>query len=114
LVDEHTEIAGQLRRSLILLGGCDDPAARAQIAHMRAGLHWRLQRLEATHSAECHAAATRRDLTRWQSPPVNALECAAYAIQCEWLASLVRRPDQRACLSGLARLWRGLGTSMQE
>lgn len=109
LPDERTEIVGQLHRSLALLRGCDAPGARAQIASLVASLTARLQHLEPTGG---FSGRTRlADLIPSAgSCAVQPLECRAYAIQCESLASMASA-DQRQMLLALARLWRALAQS---
>ena len=109
LPDERTEIVGQLHRSLALLRGCDAPGARAQIASLVASLSARLHHLEPS------AGLSGKRRIAHLIPSAGAcalqpLECRAYAIQCESLASMAS-PDHRQMLLALARLWRALAYS---
>lgn len=107
--DDATEMVGQLRRSLALLRGCDVPGARTQLEHLVANLSARLRQI----AAEPEVPVVRRGAsalipTAESAAMLSALECRAYAIQCESMASMATQPQQREMLRALARLWRAL------
>src|SRR3954463_6481547 len=113
MVEDATEMVGQLRRSLVLLRGCDMPGARAQIEHLVASLGARLRQIAPPQ----HETVLRRMAPRALIPTAEAaarlspIDCRAYAIQCESMASLATEPAQREMLRALARLWRALASS---
>jgi hypothetical protein len=106
--EERTEIVAQLQRSLALLRGCDAPGTRAQIASLIGGLSARLRQIETEHPGDSQISRFPRLLPSPSACELGALECRAFAIQCESLASATSTPAQRQMLLALARLWRGL------
>ena len=110
MVEDASEIVGQLRRSLVLLRGCDMPGARAQIEHLVASLGARLRQLAPGDSDSAVARAANLIPTSDSAAQVTPVECRAYAIECESMASLANKPEQRRMLLALARLWRALAS----
>jgi len=106
--DERTEIVGQLHRSLALLRGCNVPGARAQISSLIASLNAQLHHLDSRQAvAQGDRAKLARLIPSVEACALQPLECRAYAIQCESLASMADS-EQRRMLLALARLWRAL------
>jgi hypothetical protein len=110
--EDATEIVGQLRRSLVLLRGCDMPGARSQIEHLVASLGARLRQIAPAEPKMALGRSAVRALipTAETAARMSPIDCRSYAIQCESMASLATDPKQQEMLRALARLWRALAS----
>ena len=110
--EDAIELVGQLRRSLVLLRGCDMPGARSQIEHLVASLGARLRQIAPAEPKMPLGRAASRALipTAETAARLSPVDCRAYAIQCESMASLATQPEQKEMLRALARLWRALAS----